>query len=188
MEALDVTLVDKGHAGAGAFNDFAANRNKQSLNRRPFNICGRRCAENGFKRSGLLAVHDSILCIRQIIRNHILIAYEAPMSRRCGTSLSGYSIDNKKYSDIKTTSEHYRGAVFKVNLKAAAANFSRRVDMACKGVFATITRHGTSVAARVSVGAAVIVQKALECSRSDLVKHLRTFPGGEFIAQRFSRT
>jgi len=66
-----------------------------------------------------------------------------------------------------------------VSLKDAKASFSSLVDEAFKGEFVTITRHGTPVAALVSVAAADIARKALGKKRSGLVSYLGTFPDVE---------
>lgn len=67
-----------------------------------------------------------------------------------------------------------------INLKDAKARFSSLVNEANQGEFVTITRHGTPVAALVSVEAAEIARKTMGTNRPRLVAYLRTFPGESF--------
>ncbi len=64
-----------------------------------------------------------------------------------------------------------------VNLKDAKASFSSMVDLAIKGQFITITRHGKAVATLVPLEAAELARKAMERKRPSLSDYLRSFPG-----------
>ncbi len=67
-----------------------------------------------------------------------------------------------------------------INLKEAKAGFLSLINEAIEGLRATITRHGKPAAALAFSDVAEIPRKAIVRSRSSLVSHLRTFPGGEF--------
>lgn len=64
-----------------------------------------------------------------------------------------------------------------VNLKDAKAGFSSMVDLALKGQFVTITRHGKAVAALVPLEAAEMARKAMERKRPSFSDYLKSFPG-----------
>jgi prevent-host-death family protein len=64
-----------------------------------------------------------------------------------------------------------------VNLKDAKASFSSYVDLAIKGQFITITRHGKAVAALVPLEAAELARKAMERRRPTFSEYLKSFPG-----------
>ncbi len=67
-----------------------------------------------------------------------------------------------------------------VNLKDAKASFSSMVDLAIKGQFITITRHGKPVAVLVPLEAAEIARKTMERKRPSFFAYLKGFPGGGF--------
>ena len=66
-----------------------------------------------------------------------------------------------------------------VNLKDVKAGFSSFVDLAIKGQFVTITRHGKPVAALVPLEAAELARKAMERKRPSFFNYLKNFPGEE---------
>jgi prevent-host-death family protein len=66
-----------------------------------------------------------------------------------------------------------------VDLEDAKAGVSGLVDVATKGEFVTISRHGKPAAVLVSVEAADIARRALAKKRPGLAAYLRTFPGGD---------
>ncbi len=67
-----------------------------------------------------------------------------------------------------------------VNLKDAKASFSSMVDLAIKGQFITITRHGKPVAALVPLEAAELARKSMERKRPRFFDYLKSFPGEDF--------
>ncbi len=64
-----------------------------------------------------------------------------------------------------------------VNLKDAKASFSAMVDLAIKGQFVTITRHGKPVAVLVPLEAAELARKTMERKRPSFSAYLKSFPG-----------
>jgi len=65
-------------------------------------------------------------------------------------------------------------------LSNARAGLSCLVDDVIRAEVVTITRHGRPVSPLVSVEAAKIARNSPTRKRAGLVRHLRTFPAGEF--------
>ena len=65
-----------------------------------------------------------------------------------------------------------------MTLRDAKATFSALVDEAMDGEFITITRHGKSVAALVSIEAAEEAKKVLLKPKRNFGAYLMSFPGG----------